>query len=318
MESNHVSWAPPKAVHTQDTDPEWDADLQAPKANPWETMCSIFISILCIFGGEKSEYDNEFVVSTTRAVSTSAPCQHMGSCYPWRVINPTNPSNVFVLGLSLLWKCSLNCAKGSAQTLLAQAWLCPGRAQGRRAHPACPLCPCHCSGHTEQDSFLSLHQHAAWGAARKEQNSNQKGGDGAEPMEVGCTSPALPQLRQGLCSEPEPETRTFPNPGVFDLPAFWFSCGCLLCVTVHYFRNGCRLSKGAVGKFRLMGNLLAQTKSQSSHKTLQTFSQLCYITRESEQLWIISQLSFLSFYSSATVAPFFPIRRNLINILYPY
>lgn len=131
-------------------------------------------------------------------------------------------------------------------------------------------------------------------------------------------SPALPQLRQGLCSEPEPETRTFPNPGVFDLPAFWFSCGCLLCVTVHYFRNGCRLSKGAVGKFRLMGNLLAQTKSQSSHKTLQTFSQLCYITRESEQLWIISQLSFLSFYSSATVAPFFPIRRNLINILYPY
>lgn len=189
MESNHVSWAPPKAVHTQDTDPEWDADLQAPKANPWETMCSIFISILCIFGGEKSEYDNEFVVSTTRAVSTSAPCQHMGSCYPWRVINPTNPSNVFVLGLSLLWKCSLNCAKGSAQTLLAQAWLCPGRAQGRRAHPACPLCPCHCSGHTEQDSFLSLHQHAAWGAARKEQNSNQKGGDGAEPMEAGCPCP---------------------------------------------------------------------------------------------------------------------------------
>lgn len=37
-----------------------------------------------------------------------------------------------------------------------------------------------------------------------------------------------------------------------------------------------------------------------------------------KQLWIISQLSFLSFYSSATVAPFFPIWRNLINILYPY
>jgi len=37
-----------------------------------------------------------------------------------------------------------------------------------------------------------------------------------------------------------------------------------------------------------------------------------------KQLWIISQLSFLSFHSSATVAPFFPIWSNLINILYPY
>lgn len=64
-------------------------------------MCSIFISILCIFRGEKSEDDNEFVVSTTRAVNTSAPCQHMGSRYPWRVINPTNGSNAFILGFSL-------------------------------------------------------------------------------------------------------------------------------------------------------------------------------------------------------------------------
>lgn len=64
-------------------------------------MCTIFISILCIFRGEKSEDDNEFVVSTTRAVNTSAPCQHMGSRYPWRVINPTNGSNAFILGFSL-------------------------------------------------------------------------------------------------------------------------------------------------------------------------------------------------------------------------
>lgn len=59
---------------------------------------------------------------------------------------------------------------------------------------------------------------------------------------------------------------------------FWFSYGCLVYVTVHYFRNGCQLSKEAVGEFRLTGNLSVQTKSQSSHKTVQSFSQLCYIT----------------------------------------
>lgn len=36
-------------------------------------MSSIFVSILCIFRGEKSEYDNEFVVSTTRAVNICQP-----------------------------------------------------------------------------------------------------------------------------------------------------------------------------------------------------------------------------------------------------
>lgn len=158
-------------------------------------MCYIFISILCIFRGEKSEYDNEFVGSTTRAVSTSAPCQHMGSCYPWRVINPTNPSNVFVLGFSLLWKCSLNCPKGSAQTLLAQVWLCSGRGHGRKAHPALsPGVPFSSSGHTERFRS-SAWTHSAWGAVRKEQKQNQKEGGPlqesrcAEPMEGGCPCP---------------------------------------------------------------------------------------------------------------------------------
>lgn len=103
-------------------------------------------------------------------------------------------------------------------------------------------------------------------------------------------------------------TSTFPNLGVFDLPEFWFSYSCLVYVTVHYFRNGCQLSKEAVGELKLMGKL----QFKQNHRVLTKLSRPFrnYVTSHTgfEQLWIIShfKLSFLSFYSSATVAPFFP------------
>lgn len=78
------------------------------------------------------------------------------------------------------------------------------------------------------------------------------------------------------------------------------------------FQGGCREIQ-AYGK---------PFSSNKNHRVLTKLSRPFrnFVTShtEFEQLWIISQLSFLSFYSSATVAPFFPIWRNLINILYPY
>lgn len=47
-----------------------DADVEALKVNSWQTTCPIFITIVYIFRGEKSEYGNEFVVSTVRVVNT--------------------------------------------------------------------------------------------------------------------------------------------------------------------------------------------------------------------------------------------------------
>lgn len=73
------------------------------------------------------------------------------------------------------------------------------------------------------------------------------------------------------------ESRTFPNFGVFDLPKFWFSYSCLVYVTKYYFRNGCQLFKHALVKYMLMGKFSVQTKLHSSHKIVQTFSQLCYV-----------------------------------------
>lgn len=98
-ESNRISWAPFTDLLQQDTpNPNSDADEEVPKVNSWETMSYIFISILHIFRGEKSEYENECVVSATKT------CQHMGSCYPWCVINTTNCSSVFLQGFCLMWK----------------------------------------------------------------------------------------------------------------------------------------------------------------------------------------------------------------------
>lgn len=89
----------------------------------------------------------------------------------------------------------------------------------------------------------------------------------------GVTALTLKETEPGLRREP----RTFPNFGVFDFAKFWFSYSCLVYVTMYYFRNGCQLFKYALGKYMLMGKFSVQTKLHSSHKIVQTFSQLCYI-----------------------------------------
>lgn len=222
----------------------------------------------------------------------SAPCQHMGSRYPWRVINPTNCSHALILGFSLLWKCSLNCAKGSALTLLAQAWLCSRRGRSRKAHPACPVSlSAPLDTHTGRDFVPQPGQTLSLGSSE----------EGAEVRPEGRRSLAGEQMVQSpwrlAALVPRAGSQghfhncgsacahgAWPRPGHFLTlgylisQRFWFSYCCLVYVTVHYFRNGCQLSKEAVGEFRLMGNLSVQTKSQSSHRTVQTFSQLCYIT----------------------------------------
>lgn len=263
--------------------------LEVPKASPWETVCSISISILCIFRGEKSEYDNEFVGSTTRAVSTRPP--HVNTWVPATLMLLIQQISLMSLCWAFLF--SKNAAWTVQKALHKHCWHRHGHAQGgdmagKLTQPV-PWCPSqfpwtHTVGLVPQPGLTLILGRSKEGAKTKSEEKRSLAGEQMCRAHGGwlSLSPALwarvtPQLWQEL-TEPEPETRTFPNPGVLDLPEFWFSWGCLVYVTVHYFRNGCQLSKEAVGKFRLMGNLSVQTKSQSSHKTVQTFSQLCYIT----------------------------------------
>lgn len=206
----------------------------------------------------------------------------MGSRYPWRVINPTNRSHALILGFSLLWKCSLNCAKGSALTLLAQAWLCSGRGRSRKAHPACPPVSLSAPLDTHRAGLRS----SAWTNTKLgEQQGRSKSkirrkevpcrrADGAEPMEVGCPRPlrwepgSLPQLWQCLCPRSLTQTRTLPTLGVFDLPEIlvfirlFGLCDCaLLQKRMSAFQGGC-------------GGIQAYGKPFSSNKIAE-FSQNC-------------------------------------------
>lgn len=61
-----------------------------------------FSSAFCIYLEVRRANMKMTLWSAQQELSTRVnPCQHMGSCYPWCVINTTNRSNVFILGFSL-------------------------------------------------------------------------------------------------------------------------------------------------------------------------------------------------------------------------
>lgn len=209
----------------------------------------------------------------------------MGSCYPWRVINPTNPSNVFVLGSSLVWKCSLNCAQGSAQALLAQAWLCWGRGQGRGAHPACPLVSLSSSGHRlgllpQPAPALSLGS-SEEGAKTKIRRREVpcKATDSAEPMEAGCPRPCTASQGHLHNSQSLNQDQDISQPWAIWSPRvlvfieLFGLCDCaLLQKRMSAFQGGC-------GEIQAYGKPSAQTKSEFSQNCPDLFAIILHHTQ---------------------------------------
>lgn len=100
-------------------------------------MCKIFTSIMYTFRGEKSEYENEFVVRTTRAVNT----WHSGGfllplvCYKYNKLLLCLDSGVFSYEKIEVWKRS---CPNAAHTGVARGGH-TAKSYSREARPAGPV-----------------------------------------------------------------------------------------------------------------------------------------------------------------------------------